>query len=106
MGGYPPPPHPNAPWLSNSGLSQVSDKRRPMSRFALTLLPLLLAAPLHAQKKTTKPKPPAAAKPTPLSQRDRTQQLLNRFTFGPRPAGVQQVLALTPEKSLEQQLNP
>src|SRR5260370_11395859 len=102
MGGYPPPPHPNAPWLSNSGLSQVSDKRRPMSRFALTLLPLLLAAPLHAQKKTTKPKPPAAAKPTLLSQRERTQQLLNRFTFGARPGDLQQVQAITPANTLEQ----
>jgi uncharacterized protein (DUF1800 family) len=73
-----------------------------MSRFALTLLPLLLASPLHAQKKTIKP----AAKPTPLTERERTQQLLNRFTFGPRPGDVEQVLAITPEKWLEQQLNP
>jgi uncharacterized protein (DUF1800 family) len=80
-----------------------------MSKFALTLIPFLFAAPLHAQKKTTKPKAPAAAKPaplTPLNPQERAQQLLNRFTFGPRPGDVEQVLAMTPEKWFEQQLNP
>jgi uncharacterized protein (DUF1800 family) len=80
-----------------------------MRKFALTLIPLLLAAPLHAQKKTTKPKPAAAAKPAPLvplNPRERTQQLLNRFTFGPRPGDLEQVLAINPEKWFEQQLNP
>lgn len=84
--------------------------RRPMSRFALPLIPLLLVAPLHAQKKTTaKPKPPAIAKPAPLvplNPQERAQQLLNRFTFGPRPGDLEQVLAITPEKWFEQQLNP
>ncbi len=80
-----------------------------MSRIALVLV--LLAAPsLHAQKKSTaKPKPPAAAKPVPiipLTQQERAQQLLNRFTFGPRPGDLEQVFALTPEKWFEQQLNP
>src|SRR5277367_6786545 len=80
-----------------------------MSRIALALV--LLAAPsLHAQKKSTaKPKPPAAAKPVPiipLTQQERAQQLLNRFTFAPRPGDLEQVLALTPEKWFEQQLNP
>ena len=81
-----------------------------MSRFAaLTLIPLLVAAPLHAQKKASKPKPPAAAKPAPLiplNPQERAQQLLNRFTFGPRPGDLEQVLAITPEKWFEQQLNP
>ena len=84
-----------------------------MSKFAPTLiltLPLLLTAPLHAQKKATaKPKPPAAAKPAPLiplNPQERAQQLLNRFTFGPRPGDLEQVLAITPEKWFEQQLNP
>jgi uncharacterized protein (DUF1800 family) len=79
-----------------------------MSKLALTLI--LLAAPLHAQKKaTTKPKPPAAVKPAPLvplNQQERAQQLLNRFTFGPRPGDLEQVLAITPGKWFEQQLNP
>jgi uncharacterized protein (DUF1800 family) len=80
-----------------------------MRRFALTLIPLLLAAPLHAQKKPAPKSPVVAAKPVPLialNQRERTQQLLNRFTFGPRPGDVEQVLAITPERWFEQQLNP
>jgi uncharacterized protein (DUF1800 family) len=80
-----------------------------MRRLALALV-LFATLPLHAQKKsTTKPKPPAAAKPVqlvPLTQQERAQQLLNRFTFGPRPGDLEQVLALTPEKWFEQQLNP
>jgi uncharacterized protein (DUF1800 family) len=78
--------------------------------FILTFVPLLLTAPLHAQKKATaKPKPPAAAKPSPLvpvNPQERAQQLLNRFTFGPRPGDLEQVLAITPDKWFEQQLNP
>ncbi len=80
-----------------------------MRRVALALV-LLSALPLHAQKKATaKPKPPAAAKPAqlpPLTEQERAQQLLNRFTFGPRPGDLEQVLAITPEKWFEQQLNP
>jgi uncharacterized protein (DUF1800 family) len=80
-----------------------------MRRIALALV-LLATLPLHAQKKSTaKPKPPAAAKPVPLiplTQQERAQQLLNRFTFGPRPGDLEQVLALTPKKWFEQQLNP
>jgi uncharacterized protein (DUF1800 family) len=80
-----------------------------MRRLALALV-LFATLPLHAQKKSTaKPKPPAAAKPVPLvplTQQERAQQLLNRFTFGPRPGDVEQVLALTPEKWFEKQLNP
>src|SRR6266851_1350046 len=95
----------------SSGLSQKKQKRRSMRKFAaLTLIPLLLAAPLHAQKKAaTKPKPPAIAKPAPLvplNPQERAQQLLNRFTFGPRPGDLEQVLVITPEKWFEQQLNP
>ena len=80
-----------------------------MSRIALALV-LLATLPLHAQKKVTaKPKNPTAAKPAPLvplTQQERAQQLLNRFTFGARPGEVEQVLALTPEKWFDQQLNP
>jgi uncharacterized protein (DUF1800 family) len=78
------------------------------------LLPAILAvsviAPLHAQKKSTaKLKPPAATKPiplVPLDPQEKAQQLLNRFTFGPRPGDLEQVLAITPDKWFEQQLNP
>ncbi len=86
-----------------------------MRKLALTLLPLLVAVPLYAQTKPApkppakKSKPPAAAKPAPLiplNSQERAQQLLNRFTFGPRPGDLEKVLALTPEKWFEQQLNP
>jgi uncharacterized protein (DUF1800 family) len=81
-----------------------------MRKLLPILLALTIAAPLHAQKKPTKPKqPPAPAKPAPLpplSERERAQQLLNRFTFGPRPGDLEQVLAITPEKWFEQQLDP
>jgi uncharacterized protein (DUF1800 family) len=83
-----------------------------MRKLLVTLLALSIAAPLDAQKaqkKTAKPKAPAAAKPAPLiplNQRERAQQLLNRFTFGPRPGDLEQLLTITPEKWFEQQLNP
>jgi uncharacterized protein (DUF1800 family) len=81
-----------------------------MRKLTLALLAVSVIAPLHAQKKaTTKPKPPAAAKPAPLlplTEQERAQQLLNRFTFGPRPGDLEQVLAITPDKWFEQQLNP
>jgi len=55
----------------------------------------------------------AAAKPvvrptvlTPLSQRERVQQLLDRFTFGPRPGEVDQVSAMGLDKWLAQQMSP
>ncbi|HMF62756.1 MAG TPA: DUF1800 domain-containing protein [Edaphobacter sp.] len=74
---------------------------------------------LFAQDETPQVKPPriAIAKPkvrgpqksaplTPLNQREKVVQLLNRFTFGPRPGDVEKVLAQTPERWFEQQLNP
>jgi uncharacterized protein (DUF1800 family) len=76
----------------------------PVLSLALSVVP-----PLYAQKKTTKPKSQAATKPAPLvplNPQERAQQLLNRFTFGPRPGDLEQVLAITPEKWFEQQLNP
>ena len=77
-----------------------------MRRSALALV-LLAAVPLHAQKKTSRPRPPAKpALLVPLNQLERSQQLLNRFTFGPRPGDLEQVLAMTPEKWFEQQLDP
>ena len=81
-----------------------------MRKFILALLALTIASPIHAQTKSTKPaRPKAAAKPAPLvplNGHDRALQLLNRFTFGPRPGDVEKVLALTPDKWFEQQLNP
>jgi uncharacterized protein (DUF1800 family) len=80
-----------------------------MRKLLITLLALSAVVPLFAQKKTSKPKSPSATKPAsliPLTEQERAQQFLNRFTFGPRPGDLEQVLALTPEKWFEQQLNP
>src|ERR1700678_2864110 len=86
-----------------------------MRKVPLALLALSIALPVHAQTKPTpkpaakKSKPPAAAKPAPLiplNSQERAQQLLNRFTFGPHPGDLEKVLALTPDKWFEQQLNP
>src|SRR5580698_1756471 len=81
-----------------------------MRKLVLVLLVISATASLHAQRKgAAKSKLPAAAKPAvlaPLTPRERAQQLLNRFTFGARPGDVEQVLAVTPEKWFEQQLNP
>jgi len=84
-------------------------------RLPALLILALLAPPLPAQSNAPRRKAPhtAPAKPKalasksiPLTQRERAQQLLNRFTFGPRPGEVEQVLAITPERWFEQQLNP
>ena len=79
-------------------------------RKSLLILGLFSVPLLHAQKKSPpKPKPPVATKPAPLiplNPQERAQQLLNRFTFGPRPGDLEQVLAIRPEKWFEQQLNP
>ena len=79
-----------------------------MLKLHLALLALTLAtAPLPAQSpaaakpatKSTKPKstPPKPAPLVPLNDRERAVQLLNRFTFGPRPGDVEHVLAQAPE---------
>lgn len=93
-------------------------------RAVLILLLALTLTPLHAQNEAPMQPPSKAAAKTskiakpklspstksvplaPLTQQERTLQLLNRFTFGPRPGDVERVLALTPEKWFEQQLNP
>ncbi|CAN5688909.1 hypothetical protein BH10ACI4_BH10ACI4_16830 [soil metagenome] len=96
-----------------------------MQKFTLTLFVVALTAiPLCAQDPSA-PMRPAAKSPapksisklklpvpaknaplTPLSQRDRAVQLLNRFTFGPRPGDIERVLTQTAETWFEQQLNP
>jgi uncharacterized protein (DUF1800 family) len=94
--------------------------------FALVVLLSMAVLPLRAQTDSDSSAPDPAQKkaaqtfaakakvaPTakvaalkPLTQRERTLQLLNRFTFGPRPGEVDRVLALGPDKWLDQQLNP
>ncbi|MGA1984391.1 MAG: DUF1800 family protein [Acidobacteriaceae bacterium] len=73
-------------------------------------------APIVRQKPAKTPankpfaaKPQPAAKPEPLlplTDRERAQQILDRFTFGPRPGDVDHVLAIGVDKWFEQQLNP
>ncbi len=84
-----------------------------------TVLPLLAVAQQapHPPKspaantavpKVSRPVPtrPVPAKLIPLTPRERALQLLNRFTFGPRPGDVERVLAQGPEAWFTQQLNP
>ncbi|MBS1821341.1 MAG: DUF1800 domain-containing protein [Acidobacteria bacterium] len=61
----------------------------------------------RARSSKSKPSAPSkAAASAPLTQRERVVQMLNRFTFGPRPGEVEQVLAQGADQWFEQQLNP
>jgi uncharacterized protein (DUF1800 family) len=42
----------------------------------------------------------------PLTEREKAAQLLNRFTFGPRPGDLEAILQAGPENWFERQLNP
>jgi uncharacterized protein (DUF1800 family) len=70
---------------------------------ALTIAMPILAQNKPSAKRSTHFRPVALA---PLTPQERALQLLNRFTFGPRPGDVEKVRAETPEKWFEQQLNP
>jgi len=59
------------------------------------------------QAKVAAPRPVAKAVAlTPLSPRERVEQLLDRFTFGPRPGEVDRVMGLGAEKWVDQQMDP
>lgn len=80
---------------------------------AATLVPVLPSAgqtPASSAKpaaRRTSPRPAAKAAPLlPLTPRERAIQLLDRFTFGPRPGDVDRVLAMGESAWLDQQLNP
>jgi uncharacterized protein (DUF1800 family) len=75
-----------------------------MRVFLSTLALSFLVLPLHAAK-SAKAKKAAAPLPT-LDAQERALQMLDRFTFGPRPGDLEQVEAMTPEKWFEQQLDP
>jgi uncharacterized protein (DUF1800 family) len=79
-----------------------------MRKLLPLFLALVIAAPILAQTKPSAKRPThsRAASLTPLTQRERALQLLNRFTFGPRPGDIEKVMAETPEKWFERQLNP
>jgi uncharacterized protein (DUF1800 family) len=78
------------------------------------VLPLVLAVAGIAQTRPARRKaappahPPARAEEalTPLDPQQRALQMLNRFTFGPRPGDIDVVLQMGPEAWFEQQLNP
>src|SRR5271170_868542 len=78
----------------------------------LLYLSLLLAAPAFwavdvSGQTAKKPQHHApAATESPLIEREKAAQLLNRFTFGPRPGDLDVVMTLGPENWFEQQLNP
>jgi uncharacterized protein (DUF1800 family) len=61
-----------------------------------------------AKSSTVKPKTPVAkaAPLVPLNERERAQQVLDRFTFGARPGDVDRVVAMGVDKWFEQQLAP
>ncbi len=74
----------------------------------LTLSLLLVTTQiLWAQTATKKtPRAPQAPAEAPLAEREKASQLLNRFTFGPRPGDLDLVMKAGPENWFEQQLNP
>ena len=60
-----------------------------------------------ASKTKTHPAPiERASALTPLTPRERVEQLLDRFTYGPRPGEIDRVVAEGGVNWLEQQLNP
>ena len=63
-------------------------------------------APTHKATAQLKLPPSKIAPKVPLSQRERAVQMLNRFTYGPRPGDVERVLAMGPDQWFEQQLSP
>jgi uncharacterized protein (DUF1800 family) len=75
--------------------------------FALAAVSAALSSCLGAQTAARKPQPrPRAVAEAPLTDRERAAQLLNRFTFGPRPGDLDAVLKMGPEAWFEQQLAP
>lgn len=60
----------------------------------------------RANSATPKPSVLKSVPVVPLNERERALQILDRFSFGPRPGDVDHVVAMGAEKWLEQQLNP
>jgi len=61
---------------------------------------------LKSHVPVTKPAAKAAVVLTPLTARERVQQVMDRFTFGARPGEVDSVLAMGEDKWLAAQMNP
>jgi uncharacterized protein (DUF1800 family) len=60
----------------------------------------------HSRAGKSKPVSPKSPALVPLTQRERAIQVLNRFTFGPRPGDVERILSTGVDKWFDQQLNP
>jgi uncharacterized protein (DUF1800 family) len=67
----------------------------------LALSMACLALPCAANAKTH-----AAAKPAPLTKRERAEHALDRLTFGPRPGDVERVEKVGVERWIDEQLHP
>lgn len=89
--------------------------RKVLGRFGVAGLLLGIAWPsMRAQHKVPVPPKskfhpaPIERRPalTPLTPRERVEQLLDRFTYGPRPGEIDRVEAAGGAGWLEQQLNP
>jgi uncharacterized protein (DUF1800 family) len=77
--------------------------------FALGMLALAGQAQTMSRKAMQSAAKPVVAKAgveAPLSERERAVQMLNRFTFGPRPGEVERVMAMGPDKWFAAQLDP
>ena len=85
---------------------------RPNLLLLLSALAALTAVACPAQVRKSAPtqhKFPAVPLPPltdPLTDEERAIQMLNRFTFGPRPGDVEAVVKMGPDAWFEQQLNP
>jgi uncharacterized protein (DUF1800 family) len=64
------------------------------------------AKALAGKAKDVPAKLPVREALVPLTERARAVQMLDRFTFGPRPGDVDSVMAMGVDKWFEQQLNP
>ncbi len=73
------------------------------SPFASSLLP---HSPPPSLRNLVTHAPAPAPKLQALNPHDQALQLLNRFTFGPRPGDLEHVLAITPDAWLSSQLDP
>jgi len=67
----------------------------------LALSMVCLALPCAASAKSH-----AAAKPAPLTKRERAEHALDRLTFGPRPGDVERVEKMGVERWIDEQLHP
>ena len=80
-------------------VSLASMAKNTVGLLALTMA--CLALPCAANANTH-----AAAKPAPLTKRERAEHALDRLTFGPRPGDVERVEKVGVERWIDEQLHP